>query len=205
MKIFVKLSIATILVALCGLGIWTGYNHIENLKAKELRKAYENKLIVAQKDCQQAASKHKNHLCLKSTNGCEITDICGDLVGLVCPRGLPRYMIIKLSTNEVVSQNDQKHPNYKDLVPNEWSCITPENMPLSKSEQQKYPQYKNRAVSCGDILGVNNGVALDGAYNFIDKETGKFIEYCSYWKSLKTRSRCQPPLKWYCGNPSNYR
>ncbi|MCD8498155.1 MAG: hypothetical protein LRZ85_08855 [Alphaproteobacteria bacterium] len=140
-------------------------------------------------------------ICGGASRDCKIADRCGDLVGFVCGRGRP-YFIARLSTKEIVSKCPNQKTGCLDLVPSEWTCPSPQNMPLSKADQEKYPKYKG-AISCGDLLGVGSGMS-DGPYYFINKRNGKTIGECGFWKSVAEQKPCSPPPEWYCGFPTNY-
>lgn len=124
-------------------------------------------------------------LCGGHARDCRLADSCGNLVGIICPRGGPTYMIVDKTTKATIKICSQ---DCTDFVPAEWTCTPPRNMPI-----------KTDVVTCGDIWGVDHGSAGDGPYDFIDSKTGQKIGGCSFWGGP-----CTPPPQWTCGRPSNY-
>jgi hypothetical protein len=137
-------------------------------------------------------------ICNGQARDCKIWDNCGDMVGIVCGGTQPKYAIANKITKKIINSCPNRTDDCKNLVPKEWTCNSPKNMPLSLTDQNKFPQYKN-SISCGDILGVDNNSGGDGPYYFINKNTGKQIGSCSFW-----HGKCEPPKEWACGRPSNY-
>jgi hypothetical protein len=139
-------------------------------------------------------------ICGGHSKGCELTDTCGDLVGIACPSERPEYFLASKHTAKFVSVCPDKDNSCKDFVPKEWTCPSPKNMPLSSEEADRYAKYGKDIVSCGDVLGVDINSGGDGPYFFVNKITGEKTGSCNFWKG-----KCNPPLGWSCGRPSNYR
>lgn len=134
-------------------------------------------------------------VCGGEAQQCRVETQCGDLVGIICKN---EYLIANIKNKTQISSCREGQESCLDLVPDSWTCGSPRNMPLSKSDQKKFPQYKF-AVSCGDILGVDHNSSGDGPYEFISKDTGDRLATCSFWQG-----DCQVPKGWICGRPSNY-
>ena len=163
--------------------------------------------ITQWKGIAHSSSKRKLNIegliCGGGSGRCRISDRCGDLVGFVCPRNRPKYIIASISSKKIISQCPNGNRRCLDLVPEEWTCPSPQNMPLSKADQERFPNYKN-TISCGDIFGTGGALGSDGPYYFISKKSGKTIGTCGFWQSFHTQSPCKPPEGWYCDLPSNY-
>jgi hypothetical protein len=129
---------------------------------------------------------------------CRVSDICGNLLGVICTGECNKYFIVDKSSKEVISQcAETAYSNCRSFVPKEWTCGSPKNMPLSQSD----PANKgyDGVVSCGDVLGINDGTGGDGPYFFESKSTGEKLLICG-----PARSTCKLPPEWTCEWPSNY-
>lgn len=58
--------------------------------------------------------------------------------------------------------------------------------------------------NCGDLVGIDCASAVDGPYYYVDKNSGKIIEYCgglcmiSHGKPRGKYCRNCPPKEWTC-------
>lgn len=60
----------------------------------------------------------------------------------------------------------------------------------------KFPGHPAISDTCGNLIGIDGGVAIDGPYMFVDKRDGSVVETCSAW-----RGTCTVPAAWTCGCP----
>jgi hypothetical protein len=59
------------------------------------------------------------------------------------------------------------------------------------------------AATCGDLVGVNCGAEVDGPYYYVEKPTGRIVEYCGGACMMgpspdSPYCRHCPPLGWTC-------
>lgn len=59
----------------------------------------------------------------------------------------------------------------------------------------------NFAGSCGNLVGINCKAEVDGPFYYVNKNTGKIVEYCGGYcmggNHLKYCRHC-PPKEWTC-------
>lgn len=139
--------------------------------------------------------------CKGKSRDCKVQDVCGNLIAVSCPRSMPKYLIIDTATKKEVSKCPDQERHCYDLVPEEWTCKTPDNMPLSRQAQEKFPKYKS-AVSCGDFLGFSSGPFSGGPYVFLNKNTGETTKVGGM--HIGQKPNMEYPKEWYCGRPSNF-
>lgn len=134
-------------------------------------------------------------ICGGQSRGCQIQNRCGNLAAILCPRGVsPKYIIANSNTTQIVSSCTEE---CSSLLPKEWSCPSPENMPPDGAEIDKYSHLGPDIVSCGEILGVTD-ISRNFSYKFFDRTSGEQLAECFSWTT------CKLPHEWKCGYPSNF-
>lgn len=133
-------------------------------------------------------------VCGVKVEGCKVADKCNDLVGYVCNKR-PKYLVINTSTNEVVTSCSKSAEECGHIVPDEWTCAPPNNMPLSKEDRLRFPKY-TYAINCGNLLMLPSFVSGMGP-QYINKTTGEKQWACDY-SLLNVQKNCKKPRGWYC-------